>query len=613
MIENDIIEPVSGPTPWVSPIVPIVKSNGEIRVCTDAKILNTAISREVHHTPTIEEVAIRLNGAKVISKLDLNSAYNQLELDPNCRDITVFATHLGLFRYKRLNFGISSAAEEFQKTIESVVGDIQQNANLSDDIIVFGKDEEDHDRVLHAVLKRLEENGLTLNTEKSKFKQKALDFFGLNFSEDGVKLSQSKIDALLNATEPRDIKELKSLTGLVSYASKFIQDAASLLQPFHDLLKKNAKFIWSQQHSEGLKLIKQKLTTVAMGYFDPTWRTELTTDAGPTGIGAVLAQHDPKDPSKRRILLYASRALSEVERKYSQVEREALATVWAGERLKFYLIGKEFDLFVDNKAVELIFGNPKAKVCARIERWSLRFIPFKFKIKHIPGINNIADYISRHATQENKRGVDSVEEYVNMLVDYNLPLHVRIESIIQATKEDVILKKVKMMLLDDNYNDEDVKEYCKVKNELSVLTDGLVLYGNKIIIPQSLQEDIVKIAHLGHQGREKTKLLLNEYTWFPFMNRKVDEVIKKCHVCNCNTEKKHFEPFKMSSLPNGAWEEIATDFHGPVPSGEYIMVTIDEFSRFPIIKIIKSNDADTVIRNWTETFQVFGNPNDLKN
>jgi hypothetical protein len=151
-----------------------------------------------------------------------------------------------------------------------VVSDIQQNANLSDDIIVFGKDEEDHDRVLHAVLKRLEEYRLTLNTEKSKFKQTALDFFGLNFSEDGVKLSQSKIDALLNATEPRDIKELKSLTGLVSFASKFIQDAASLLQPFHDLLKKNAKFVWSQQHSEGLKLIKQKMTTEAMGYFDPT-------------------------------------------------------------------------------------------------------------------------------------------------------------------------------------------------------------------------------------------------------------------------------------------------------------------------------------------------------
>ena len=114
MLDNDIIEKVSGPTPWVSPIVPIIKENGEIRVCTDAKMLNTAIKREVHNMPTVEEIAIELNGAKFISKLDLKSAYNQLELDPDCRDITVFSTHLGLFRYKRLNFGISSAAEIFQ-------------------------------------------------------------------------------------------------------------------------------------------------------------------------------------------------------------------------------------------------------------------------------------------------------------------------------------------------------------------------------------------------------------------------------------------------------------------------------------------------------------------
>lgn len=228
-----------------------------------------------------------------------------------------------------------------------------------------------------------------------------------------------------------------------------------------------------------------------MGYFDPTWRTELTTDAGPTGIGGVLAQHDPEDPTKRKIILYASRALSDVERKYSQVEREALAAVWACERLKFYLIGKEFDLFVDNKAVELIFGNPRAKVCARIERRSLRLLPFKFKIKHIPGINNIADYISRHATQEIKRGVDSVEEYVNMVVDYNLPFHIIMESIIQATNADVILNKVKSMLLDENDNDEDIQEYRKIKDEFSVSTDGLILYGNKIIIPQSLQDSAI--------------------------------------------------------------------------------------------------------------------------
>ena len=128
-----------------------------------------------------------------------------------------------------------------------------------------------------------------------------------------------------------------------------------------------------------------------MGYYDENWLTVLTTDARTTGLGAVLAQKDQNDPSKRKIVLNASRALTEVDKRYSQVEREALAVVWACERLKMYLIGKEFDLNVDNKPVQLIFGNPKAKKCARIERWSLRLMLFKFKINHIPGISNISD------------------------------------------------------------------------------------------------------------------------------------------------------------------------------------------------------------------------------
>jgi hypothetical protein len=421
-----------------------------------------------------------------------------------------------LYRYKRLNFGISSASEEFQKTIESIIRNIPKVRNISDDIIVFGDNEEDHDKNLHQVLQRLEENGLTLNAKKSVFKKTSLDFFGLNFSKDGIKLTETKIDSLLNATEPRDIKELKVLCGLINYASKFIKDAATVLSPFHNLLKRNSQFIWKEEHSDGLKRIKEALTTEAMGYFDENWQTELTTDAGPTGLGAVLAQKDPKDPSKRKIILYASRALTEVEKRYSQVEREALAVVWACERLKMYLIGKEFNLNVDNKAVQLIFGNPKAKTCARIERWSLRLIPFKFKINHIPGISNIADYISRHATQEIMKGTDYVEEYINSLVDNNLPLNIRLDSIIQATQEDPILKKLKELLSNEYWDNDDkrLKPYFSIRSELSISSDDLILYGNRIIIPTKLQSDIIKIAHQSHQGKEKTKQLLNQFVWF---------------------------------------------------------------------------------------------------
>jgi hypothetical protein len=136
------------------PIVPLVKANGDIRICTDAKQLSTAFEREVHNAPTVDEVALVLNGAKVISKFDLRSEYNQLELHPESRDITVFATHMGMFRYKRLNFGLCSAAEIFQKTNESVIQDITNCKKISNDIIVFGVNNEENDIAVHKVLKR---------------------------------------------------------------------------------------------------------------------------------------------------------------------------------------------------------------------------------------------------------------------------------------------------------------------------------------------------------------------------------------------------------------------------------------------------------------------------
>lgn len=105
MIKEDIIEPDGGPTPWVSPIVIVPKQDGvSVRICVDAKKPNTAIIRERHITPTLDDLIYDLNGAKYMSKIDLRAGYHQIELHPESRYITTFSTHIGLFRYKRLNF-----------------------------------------------------------------------------------------------------------------------------------------------------------------------------------------------------------------------------------------------------------------------------------------------------------------------------------------------------------------------------------------------------------------------------------------------------------------------------------------------------------------------------
>ena len=183
-----VLERIEGPTPWVSPIVvaPKPKSPGQVRVCVGMRQANQAIKRERHVTPTIKEIIGDLNGAKVFSKLDLNQGYNQLELAPESRYITTFGTHLGLMRYKSLNFGISNAAEIFQNVIRETLEGIPGALNISDDILVFGKTQSAHDHALEAVFQRLKERRLTLNKSKCEYSKDKVGFFGYVFSGDGI-------------------------------------------------------------------------------------------------------------------------------------------------------------------------------------------------------------------------------------------------------------------------------------------------------------------------------------------------------------------------------------------------------------------------------------------
>ena len=182
----DIIERVDGPTPWVSPLVAVPKPNGEVRVCVDMRQANQAILRERHPIPTVEETLQELHGAAAFSKLDLKWGYHQIELDPDSRGITTFTTHQGLWRYKRLMSGISSAPEAYQSIIQQSLHGCPGVRNISDDIIVYGKNQAEHDQNLEAVLQRIKDKGLTLNKQKCLFGVSEITFFGFKISAAGV-------------------------------------------------------------------------------------------------------------------------------------------------------------------------------------------------------------------------------------------------------------------------------------------------------------------------------------------------------------------------------------------------------------------------------------------
>lgn len=172
LLEQDIIEKVEGPTEWVSPIVPVVKKNGEVRLCIDMRRANEAIVRERYPLPVLDEILDIVRGCEWFSTLDIKSAYHQIELHEECRDITTFVTETGLFRYKRLMFGIDCAPEIFQRVMRSMLSDCEGVINFIDDIIIGGRTMQEHDERLKRVLGIIAQKGLTLNREKCVLRKK---------------------------------------------------------------------------------------------------------------------------------------------------------------------------------------------------------------------------------------------------------------------------------------------------------------------------------------------------------------------------------------------------------------------------------------------------------
>ena len=527
LLDLDIIEHVEKPTPWVSPIVVVPKPNNDIRITVDMRRVNEAILRERHPIPTVEELLQDMSESRVFTKLDLKMGYHQLELHPDSRDVTTFVTHCGLFRYKRLVMGINAASEIYQHEIQKVVQGIPGVANLSDDIIVHAKNMQEHDERLRKTLHRLLEAGLTLNGEKCRYRKDEIEFLGHKLTAKGLDPARNKVEAIINAREPQNVSEVRSFLGLANYCARFIPNYATLTDPLRKLTRKNQKFDFGPEQRKAFKSLKEAMSnTETLGFYDMKAKTKIVTDASPVGLGAVLIQVKNNTP---RVVYYASRSLSDVERRYSQTEKEALAIVWAVERFHPYIYGIEFDLLTDHKPLQTIYG-PRSKPSARIERWVLRLQGYTFKVIYIPGKSNIADPLSRLLPLSTKTGeefdhTEAAERHVYFIAINAVPNAVKMEDLKEASKLDPELIEVRNCIQTgqwDNCN----KLYAAISNELCSAGD-LVLRGARIIIPEKLRPRVLALAHEGHLGIVGTKQNLRTKVWWPGMEKAAE---KTCQI-----------------------------------------------------------------------------------
>lgn len=607
LIENDIIEEVSGPTRWVSALVVVPKSGGDVRICVDMRRANEAIIRERHPIPTIEEVLYDLNGATVFSKLDMKWGFHQIVLSEGSREITTFVTHRALYRYKRLGFGINSAPEKYQKIIKDVLQGCRGVANIADDLIIYGCGLEDHDRNLVQVLERLKEANLTLNRKKCEFRLPKLTFFGHDLGREGISPSEEKVASVLNTRAPETVAEVRSFLGLVQYSAKFLPDLAQVAEPLRRLTRKNVEFIWGPEQEKSFKELKDLMTRVdTLAYFKADCKTRIVADAGPTGVGAVLTQ---LHGDNWRVISYASRSLTDVERRYSQTEKEALALVWSCERFNLYVLGRKFELETDHKPLECIY-TPTSKPCARIERWVLRLQSYDYKVVYRPGRSNIADALSRLNSELSSTAVGTVD-FVRVIAELATPVAMTPKEIEVESEKDSELTEVRQYLKSGDWTPCKLTGYAAVKSELCQVGQ-LVLRGTRIVVPHSLRKRILELAHEGHQGIVKTKERLRVKVWWPKMDYDVEKLCKSCHSCQVVGGFNPPEPMCRVEPPSGPWQDLAIDLMGPLPTGESILVVVDYFSRFFEIEVMRSVTSKRIIDALGPMFARWGFPFSVK-
>ena len=508
MQKLQVITSVTEPTDWVSSIAYTRKSNGELRICLDPSSLNKALKRPHYPTKTLDDITHKLRGSTIFSKLDAKSGYWSVVLDKESSLKTTFNTPFGRFRYLRLPFGLSISQDVFQQKMDQIIEDSPGTISIADDIVIYGKDQQEHDRNLKKLMQLARKGGLIFNKSKCLFSRPNVTFFGVTLNAKGITPDAARISQIQQLDPPKDRKQLQEFLGLTTYMSPFIPQLSTITAPLRDLLKKDAEFHWSSQNNTSfnniIRLICQQTT---LAYYDPHKISTLQVDASSRGLGAVLLQ-DSKP------IAFASKSLSPCEQRYANIEREMLAVLFGCEKFHQYLYGTRFIVHSDHKPLEMIILKNLGAAPQRLQRMLLRLQPYQMEIKYKPGKEMyISDLLSRQP-HPNCEHIELDQQIAHVQFGPQ-----RLAEIIEETAKDQILQKLQTTInngwpKDHKHLTKDLHPYWPFRDTLTNY-NGIICKGQRIIIPATLRKHLLEDMHTAHLGIVKTKLLAQDRIYWP--------------------------------------------------------------------------------------------------
>lgn len=605
---------------WATPMVAIKKSNGTIRICGDYSTgLNDALESHQYPLPLPEEIFTVLTGGTLFSKIDFADAYLQIQVDEESKQLLTINTHRGLFQYNRLPFGVKPAPGIFQQIVDTMLAGLKGVVSYLDDLIVVGRTNDEHKANLTAVFDRIKEWGLHIREEKCEFCLPEVHYLGFIIDRHGRRPDPSKTAVICTMPEPKNISTLRSFLGMLSYYGQFISEMRRLRAPMDRLLTKDAKWTWNaecQKSFDRAKVILQ--SNLLLTHYDPRLDIKVAADASKDGIGAVILHRFPDGTEKA--IAHAARSLTSAEQNYAQVEKEALALIFAVKKFHKMIYGRKFTLCTDHKPLLAIFGTRKGIAvysASRLQRWALTLLAYDFDIEYV-GTTKFghADVLSRLISEQRQDKESCIVATINsteadvqhVLFEASRALPVNAHMIHNATDADFVLSSVKRFLrtswpasISDN-----IKTLYNRRESLSEI-QGCLMYCERIIIPFVLQKKMLSQLHSGHPGIVKMKALARSYVYWPNIDADITQYVRGC--ANCAIAAKAPLKTTLSSwpIPSKPWSRIHMDFAGPY-MGLNFLVIVDALSKWPEIFILQNITTSATIEKLRETFGRFGVP-----
>lgn len=573
LIKDKIIE--RSTTPYINPIVVVVKKDGDLRLCLDARTLNKYSIPQYEAPMSIEAILGRITKTAIFTKIDLRHSFWLIPLHVDSRDFTGFSINGEIFRFCVVPFGVQSACSSLVKALHQILNKYESFVlHYVDDILIFSKNSEEHLEHIKIVFHELDNAGLKVNIKKCQFFKEQVIYLGYQISQMCIDLDPERIKIIQNYNRPNSLKTLRGFLGMLNYFKRLIPDLSLKEIPLIELLKKNVKWKWTPEREQAFQDIKLEFIK-NLRIYHPQYELPfiLRTDASMQRLAGVLLQ---KQDIGEVPICFVSRVTKTHERNYSVSELELASIIFAVTKLRFYLLGNKFLIETDNEALTSILRNKFGN--NRIHRWALLLQEYDFEIKHISGkLNIVTDSITRMEDSKNTNK-NQIKVGVNIL-----KRSTGIFSLAKVQDDQVNLTKIEKQRA--QYKDN---IYFKIVNtkELYLITKNLAL-------------EIIKELHttLGHPGIRRTWLLFREN----YIAKKditiAKTIINVCKICQLAKDKNMHNLNKPKTIMAEKPLQIAAiDFMSNLirspNNNKHILVILDIFSKF--IKLYPTSKTNTI-------------------